>query len=85
MLKPSYNRQFERDLKKMLKQGKQAEKLKTVIRTLSNEDLLNPKYKDHKLVGNYKGRRESHGSLIYSSGSTKTENARCSVMQPRIT
>ncbi len=60
MLKPSYSKQSERDLKKMLKQGKQAEKLKTVIRTLSNEDLLNPKYKDHKLVGNYKGRRECH-------------------------
>lgn len=60
MLKPAYSKQFERDLKKMLKQGNQGEKVKTVIRKLLSEDPLEPRYKDHKLVGQYKGRRECH-------------------------
>lgn len=60
MLNPSYSRQFERDLKKMLKQGKNGDKIKVVMRTLVHEESLEPKYKDHKLIGNYKGRRECH-------------------------
>ncbi|MGB7415197.1 MAG: type II toxin-antitoxin system YafQ family toxin [Thermosynechococcaceae cyanobacterium] len=60
MLNPSYSKQFERDLKKMLKQGKNGGKIKGVIRSLINEEPLAPKYKDHKLIGNYKGRRECH-------------------------
>lgn len=42
MLKPSYSRQFERDLKKMLKRGKKADKIKAVIRKLLDETLLEP-------------------------------------------
>lgn len=63
MLKPAYSRQFKRDLEKMLKQGKQGkqgEKIKTVIRKLLSEDPLELRYKDHKLIGQYKGRRECH-------------------------
>ncbi|MEY2978106.1 MAG: hypothetical protein RLZZ435_2245 [Cyanobacteriota bacterium] len=60
MLKPSYSRQFERDLKKMLKQGKKGGKIKAVIRLLIDDEPLPLKYKDHKLVGNYVGRRECH-------------------------
>ncbi len=60
MLKPAYSRQFERDLKKLLKQGKQGEKIKIVIQKLASEAPLEPRYKDHKLVGNCKGRRECH-------------------------
>ncbi|MEM6501606.1 MAG: type II toxin-antitoxin system YafQ family toxin [Cyanobacteria bacterium P01_C01_bin.89] len=60
MLKASYSRQFERDLKRMRKQGKRGNKIKTVIGKLVNEEVLEPKYKDHKLIGNYKGRRECH-------------------------
>jgi mRNA interferase YafQ len=60
MLNPSYSRQFERDLKKILKQGKKGDKIKAVMQRLVNEDPLEPKYKDHKLLGNYKGRRECH-------------------------
>lgn len=60
MLKPSYSRQFERDLKKMKKRGMKGEKLKTVIGKLVREISLEPRYKDHKLVGNYSGRRECH-------------------------
>lgn len=60
MLTPSYSRQFERDLKKMVKRGKTGDKIKTVIRKLISEEPLEPQYKDHKLIGNYKGRRECH-------------------------
>ena len=60
MLKPSYSRQFERDLKRMIKQGKKGDKIKRVIQALVNEDSLEPRYKDHKLAGRYKDRRECH-------------------------
>ena len=60
MLLPSFTKQFDRDLKKMLKRGQQQDKIKLIISMLINEERLDPKYKDHKLVGNYEGRRECH-------------------------
>jgi mRNA interferase YafQ len=60
MRSPSYTRQFSKDLKKMEKRGKSLEKLKGIIKTLVNEETLNTTYKDHKLIGNFKGRRECH-------------------------
>ena len=60
MLKPSFTKQFDRDLKRMLKHGKDKNKIKLVISTLINEKRLEPKNKDHKLVCNYEARRECH-------------------------
>ena len=60
MLQPTYTRQFERDLPKMLKRGKDKEKIKKVIRLPVREDRLPQSCRDHKLVGNYKGRRDCH-------------------------
>ncbi len=60
MLKPSFTKQFDRDLKKMLKREKNKKKIKIVIAALINEIRLEPKNKDHKLSGNYEGRRECH-------------------------
>ena len=57
---PSYTKQFSKDLKKMEKRGKSSEKVKEIIKNLVNEESLNAKYRDHKLVGNFKGRRECH-------------------------
>jgi mRNA interferase YafQ len=57
---PSYTRQFSKDLKKMEKRGKPSEKVKEVIKNLVNGESLDAKYKDHKLLGNFKGRRECH-------------------------
>ncbi len=37
MLNPSYARQFEKDLKKMLKRGKTGDKIKQVIHKLVQE------------------------------------------------
>jgi mRNA interferase YafQ len=60
MRSPSYTKQFAKDLKKMEKRGKSLEKIKLILKTLINEERLNAKYRDHKLLGNYKGRRECH-------------------------
>lgn len=56
----SYTNQFERDLRRMQRRGKDAEKIKTVIAALVNEEPLAEQYRDHALTGNYKGRRECH-------------------------
>ncbi len=56
----SYTNQFERDLRRMQRRGKDAEKIKTVIVALVNEEPLAEQYRDHALTGNYKGRRECH-------------------------
>ena len=60
MLKPSYTKRFERDLNKMKKRGKNTTKLKSIISDLIDEKELEVKYRDHNLIGNYKGRRECH-------------------------
>ena len=60
MLHPAYTRQFERDLKRMLKRGKDKEKIKIVIDLLVREEQLPQSCRDHKLVGNYQGRRDCH-------------------------
>ncbi len=60
MLKPSYTRVFERDLKRMLKRGKKGDKIKAVMRKLANENRLGTRYRDHRLVGSFRGRRECH-------------------------
>ena len=60
MLKPSYTKQFEKDWKRQQKRGKSKEKFKAIITMLINEEPLPPRYSDHKLIGNYKDRRECH-------------------------
>ncbi len=47
-------------LKLAKKQHKNLDKLFSVINTLANGETLNAKYKDHDLMGNYKGTRECH-------------------------
>ena len=60
MLKPSFTKQFEKDWKRLQKRRKSREKLKTVLRLLINGEPIPPRYREHKLVGNYKGRHECH-------------------------
>jgi mRNA interferase YafQ len=59
-LLPSYTKQFEKDLKLALKRGKDPDKIKRVITKIINQEPLETKYRDHKLVGNYMGRRDCH-------------------------
>jgi mRNA interferase YafQ len=60
MLTPVYTRQFERDLKRMKERRKNIEKLKIILRSLIEEEELDPIHSDHKLIGNWLGRRECH-------------------------
>jgi len=60
MLTPAYTQQFERDIKQMKNRGKNLDKLKIIIRSLVAQEPLDPIHSDHRLVGNWKGRRECH-------------------------
>jgi len=60
MLKPAYTKQFLKDIKRMQRRRKSQEKIKKIINKLINEERLSPHHKNHKLIGNYKGRRECH-------------------------
>jgi mRNA interferase YafQ len=60
MLKPSFTNQFLKDLKLMIKRGKNEKKLKKIMQLLIEELPLEPKHKDHKLIGNYVGSRDCH-------------------------
>lgn len=44
----------------MKKRGKSFSVFKQVIIKLANDQALEPKFKDHKLAGNYIGTRECH-------------------------
>ncbi len=52
--------QFEKDIKKQIKKGKDPEKLTSLIKLLIQDDPLPLKYKDHALIGNWVGRRDCH-------------------------
>lgn len=60
MRTPIYTKQFERDIQRMNKRGKKIEKLKIIIRSIVMEEALDAIHRDHKLIGNWKGRRECH-------------------------
>jgi mRNA interferase YafQ len=68
-------RQFKRDVKRMQRQGRQVEKLKRVLETLVKGEPLADRYRDHVLVGQYKGTRECHIEpdwlLIYELAETE--------------
>lgn len=60
MLRPVYTRQFEKDVKRAKKRGKDLEKFKAVAVVLLGEQALDPACRDHRLVGAWSGRRECH-------------------------
>lgn len=60
MLTPSFTKQFHKDLKRMLKRGKDEEKIKNVMRLLIEEKPLEIRHRDHKLIGDYNGSRDCH-------------------------
>ena len=51
---------FKKDYKIIEKQGKNIKKLVEVIEMLAKGKQLDSKYKDHSLIGNYKGYRECY-------------------------
>ena len=60
MLRPDYSSNFKKDIKRIQKSGQKIEQLKNVIIRLINREPLEPKYRDHSLIGNYVGFRELH-------------------------
>jgi mRNA interferase YafQ len=60
MLTPVYTRRFDKDIKRLKRQGKNMEKLKFIVRSLTGEEPTDPIHRDHQLLGNWQGRRECH-------------------------
>ena len=52
--------EFKRDVKRMQRQGKDLGKLKGALESLVEGEGLAAEYRDHVLVGQYKGTRECH-------------------------
>jgi len=60
MLKLKTTTRFGKDYKKARKSGRDMTRLKRVMTWIANEEPLPSELRDHKLVGNYQGRRECH-------------------------
>ena len=60
---------FKKDLKRLVRQGKDMSKLGEVANTLLDGKKLNPKHKDHALSNSWSGFRDCHvepdWALIY--------------------
>ncbi len=72
MLRPFHAKRFEKDLKRIRARGKDEKKLLAVMLMLIEETPLEPRRRDHKLVGPCSGSRECHVEpdwlLIYTVG-----------------
>jgi len=66
-----YTTQFKKDYKRIKKQNKSLNKLRTIIEKLAAGKKLEPRYRDHQLTGNWNGHRDCHIEadwiLIYST------------------
>jgi mRNA interferase YafQ len=71
---------FRRDVKRLQRQGADLSQLETVVATLIAQEPLAERYRDHALVGNWKGFRECHIQpdwlLIYRIESDELQLAR---------
>jgi len=79
-LTPRPGAEFNRDLKRLKKRGKDMEKLRAVIETLCAHGQLDRRHKDHALSGEWKGWRDCHVEpdwvLIYREVADKLELGR---------
>jgi mRNA interferase YafQ len=60
MLDISYSNQYLKDLALMKRRNLPKSELDVVVKCLSEEQPLSPRYKDHSLKGVYSGYRECH-------------------------
>ena len=60
MRAPNFTHQFKKDVRRMLKQGKDPAKIKAVMTSLVDEEPLAESYRDYILAGTFKNRRECH-------------------------
>lgn len=58
--KIKFTARFKKDLKLVKKQGKDIDKLFDIVERIARDEILDEKYRDHSLSGNYKGARECH-------------------------
>ncbi len=70
MLKIRRTSRFKKDVKRMLRRGKDLEKLLLVVQNLSARRKLPASYKDHSLKGQHRDKRDCHiesdGILLYA-------------------
>lgn len=59
-MKIYHTSQFKKDYKKVKKQNKDIGKLRIVVEKLATKEKLEPKYKDHALIGNWKKFRDCY-------------------------
>ena len=52
--------QFRKDLKRIKKRGLNLQKLEQILTQLRKQEIIDIKYRDHALSGNYLGFRECH-------------------------
>jgi len=75
MKKLAYTSQFKRDLDKAKKSGRDIEIFKKLAKLIVAGKVLPDLFRDHKLSGKFKGRRECHITpdwlLIYKSEKDK--------------
>ena len=57
-MKIEFAKSFKKSYKKISAENKEI--FKAVLKKLANNEILEPKYKDHYLVGKYKGFKECH-------------------------
>ncbi len=73
MRRISQTTQFVRDVKRMRKRGKSLSKLRFIVTRLAKSEPLDPKHRDHPLIGRWKNCRDCHIEpdwiLIYSADS----------------
>lgn len=60
MYRPVFTKQFRKDIKLAVKQGRDIDQFKLIAQSLISGKKLDPIFKDHQLVGSYIGRRECH-------------------------
>ncbi len=60
MPRPADTRQVQLDVKLAKRRGKNLAKLRLVVQSLASGERLDPIHRDHKLVGEFAGRRECH-------------------------
>ena len=60
MLKLVTTNQFEKDFDRIIKRGKDRERLFSVMQKLLNQERLDESFRDHQLKGPLIGRRECH-------------------------
>ena len=60
MYVPIYTKQFNKDIKRSQRRGKNFSKFKIIAGALLSGEKIDPIHRDHKLTGNYAGRRECH-------------------------